>query len=94
MFRATWIGWLSLLLNILGAIIFMSVMSGKGRNNFIFSIGSISTTIILAGITALIAILLHKGLGKWIGVLSFIFSLIGSTGLFLVIAVSGMGQPV
>ena len=92
--RDIWISWLSLLFNILGVIIFMSVMSGMGGNHFIFSTKTLFTIIILAGITAIMAILLHKGLGKWIGAFSLIFSLIGSAGFFLIIAVSGMGQPV
>ncbi|MGP4069136.1 hypothetical protein [Halobacillus sp. B29] len=53
----------------------------------------IFTLLALAALTALIALFISKGFGRWIAVLSLILALPVAFILYLAVAVSGMGQP-
>ncbi|KGX92508.1 hypothetical protein N781_16845 [Pontibacillus halophilus JSM 076056 = DSM 19796] len=53
----------------------------------------IITVAVLAAVAVLVGMFVHRGVGRWIAMVSFLFSLAGVAFFFLVIAISGMGQP-
>ncbi len=69
------------------------LIMGGGEWDAISSPEMIITVAVLAAVAVLVGMFVHRGVGRWIAMVSFLFSLAGVAFFFLVIAISGMGQP-
>ncbi|WP_181347550.1 hypothetical protein [Thalassobacillus sp. CUG 92003] len=92
--KTTWLSWVSLLINGAALLLFRSILDSNTVSDYITSPATTMFTLLaIAALTALIAIFVSKGIGRWMAGASLVLALAVAFVLYTAIAVSGMGQP-